>query len=116
MADRPGPAQRRPVPRREGYAAESLLEMGHRAVRTVRRTTREVAAEHGPDAVWVAVPRRRDQGDPGRRGRRHLDQFQRILVDPASVSVVHYTQRRPFLVGANDMGSDLARLLPPPGA
>jgi hypothetical protein len=44
----------------------------------------------------------------------HLDQFQRIMVDPASLSVVRYTERRPFVVRVNDAGIDLAGLVPPP--
>ena len=46
----------------------------------------------------------------------HLDQFQRILVDPASVVVVRYTALRPFVVRINDTGGDLGRLLPRPQA
>ncbi|MEO6713361.1 MAG: MSMEG_4193 family putative phosphomutase [Mycobacteriales bacterium] len=42
----------------------------------------------------------------------HLDLFQRIQVDPCSVTVIRYTQLRPFLVRLNDVGS-LADLLPP---
>jgi broad specificity phosphatase PhoE len=44
----------------------------------------------------------------------HLDQFQRIQVDPASVSVVRYTARRPFLLRSNDTGGDLGAFKPPP--
>ena len=44
----------------------------------------------------------------------HLDQFQRIMVDPASLSVVRYTERRPFVLRVNDAGTDLAGLVPPP--
>ena len=43
----------------------------------------------------------------------HLDQFQRIVVDPASISVVSYTETRPFVVRVNDTGGDLTGLLPP---
>jgi probable phosphomutase (TIGR03848 family) len=112
VQDQPSAAR---FPDHEGYAAESLLEMGHRAVRTVRRHDAEVAAEHGPHALWVAV----SHGDVikavlAEAAGSHFDHLQRFRADPASVSVVHYTQRRTFLVGANDMGSDLARLLPPP--
>jgi len=46
----------------------------------------------------------------------HLDQFQRIQVDPASVSVVRYTDRRPFLLRSNDTGGELGHLVPPPEA
>ena len=44
----------------------------------------------------------------------HLDQFQRIQVDPASVSVVRYTARRPFLLRSKDTGGDLGPLKPQP--
>ncbi|HZH21402.1 MAG TPA: phosphoglycerate mutase, partial [Geodermatophilus sp.] len=38
---------------------------------------------------------------------------QRIVVDPASVSVVTYTDTRPFVVRMNDTGGDVAALVPP---
>jgi hypothetical protein len=44
----------------------------------------------------------------------HLDSFQRIVVDPASISVVSYTETRPFVVRMNDTGGDVAALMPPP--
>ena len=44
----------------------------------------------------------------------HLDQFQRIVVYPCSVSIVHYTPTRPFVVRVNDVGGSVADLLPPP--
>ena len=37
----------------------------------------------------------------------HLDQFQRIVVDPASVSVINYTATRPFVMRVNDTGAPL---------
>ena len=40
----------------------------------------------------------------------HLDQFQRIVVDPASVSVVRYGRRGVQVLHVNDRGSDLAGL------
>jgi broad specificity phosphatase PhoE len=42
----------------------------------------------------------------------HFDQFQRLVVDPSSVSIVTYTPLRPFVVRVNDMGSDLGFLVP----
>jgi 2,3-bisphosphoglycerate-dependent phosphoglycerate mutase len=92
VQDQPSAAR---FPDDEGYAAESLLEMGHRAVRTVRRHDAEVAAEHGPHALWVAV----SHGDVikavlAEAAGSHFDHLQRFRADPASVSVVHYTQRR----------------------
>lgn len=44
----------------------------------------------------------------------HLDTFQRIVVDPCSVTVINYTALRPFVVRVNDTGTDLATLLAPP--
>jgi hypothetical protein len=43
----------------------------------------------------------------------HLDNFQRIIVDPSSISVVHYTETRPFVARVNDLGGDVAGLIPP---
>jgi broad specificity phosphatase PhoE len=43
----------------------------------------------------------------------HLDLFQRIVVDPCSISVVRYTETRPFVVRVNDVGGDVSALVPP---
>jgi probable phosphomutase (TIGR03848 family) len=96
------------------YPGETLVAMQQRAVETVRRHDAEVAEEGGPHAVWVAVT----HGDVIKSvladaAGTALDNFQRFQADPASVSVVRYTERRPFLVATNDIGSDLARLMPP---
>jgi probable phosphomutase (TIGR03848 family) len=40
----------------------------------------------------------------------HLDQFQRIVVDPASVSVIRYGARGVQVLHVNDRGSDLSAL------
>ena len=45
----------------------------------------------------------------------HLDQFQRIVVAPASLSVIRYTDLRPFVERVNDTG-DLSGLKPAPPA
>jgi 2,3-bisphosphoglycerate-dependent phosphoglycerate mutase len=44
----------------------------------------------------------------------HLDSFQRIVVDPASISIVRYTEARPYLITANSTTVDLAAFLSPP--
>jgi len=93
---------------------ESMVEMQLRAVTALRRWDAEVAERHGPQAVWVAV----SHGDVIKAVladalSMHLDAFQRIVVDPGSVSVVQYTDLRPFVVHVNDLGSDLSRLRPP---
>ncbi|MGH3496778.1 MAG: MSMEG_4193 family putative phosphomutase [Nocardioidaceae bacterium] len=93
---------------------ESMPEMQHRALQAVRRWDAVVAAEHGPHALWVAV----SHGDVIKAIiadalATHLDQFQRIVVSPASVTVISYTDARPYVVHVNDTGSDLAGLRPP---
>lgn len=94
---------------------ESLTDVQHRAVGAVRRHDAQVLDEDGSDAVWVAV----SHGDVIKAVLAdalgaHLDQFQRIVVDPASVSVVRYTAQRPFVLHINDHGSDLSALKAPP--
>ena len=93
---------------------ESMAEMSARAVAAVRRWDARIEAEHGPDAVWVAV----SHGDVIKAILAdalgiHLDAFQRIVVDPASLSVVRYTPLRPFVVSMNTSAGDLAHLRPP---
>jgi 2,3-bisphosphoglycerate-dependent phosphoglycerate mutase len=43
----------------------------------------------------------------------HLDAFQRILVDPASISIVRYTDSRPYVITTNSTNADLGTLLAP---
>lgn len=92
---------------------EAMAEMSARAVATVRRWDTKINAEHGEDALWLACT----HGDVIKAIVAdalglHLDQFQRITADPASVSVIRYTQVRPFVVRVND-NADLASLVPP---
>ncbi len=97
------------------FPGESMAQMQSRALDAMRSLDAEVEKAHGADAVWVAV----SHGDVIKAiladaAGAHLDQFQRIQVDPASVSVVRYTARRPFLLRSNDNGGDLGGLKPPP--
>jgi probable phosphomutase (TIGR03848 family) len=89
---------------------ESLREVAARAVQSIR----EWDARLGPDAVWVAC----SHGDVIKSILAdalglHLDQFQRIVVDPCSTSIVRYTDTRPYVLRANDIGGDLAGFAPP---
>ena len=43
----------------------------------------------------------------------HLDLFQRIQVDPASISVIRYTEARPYVLASNTHEGDLSWLVPP---
>jgi probable phosphomutase (TIGR03848 family) len=96
-----------------GEGGEAMLTMQQRAVTAVREHDARVAAAHGDDAVWVAV----SHGDVIKAVLAdalgmHLDAFQRIVVEPASVSVVRYTPLRPFVLRVNDTGGDVAPLVP----
>ena len=93
---------------------EGLAGMQARAVAAVRRHGARIAAEHGPATVWLAC----SHGDVIKAVladalATHLDNFQRIIVDPGSISVVHYTDTRPFVARVNDLGGDVSGLIPP---
>ena len=93
-----------------GPEGEGLAQTQARAVGAVRAWN----AQLGPDAVWLAC----SHGDVIKAVLAdalgvHLDQFQRIVVDPASISVVTYTDTRPFVARVNDTGGDVAGLIPP---
>jgi probable phosphomutase (TIGR03848 family) len=93
---------------------EAMAAMASRAVAVVRRWDAAVTAEHGPEAVWLAC----SHGDVIKAIvadalGMHLDLFQRIVADPASVTAIRYTPTRPFLLRLNDTGGDLATLAPP---
>ncbi|MDM4718901.1 MSMEG_4193 family putative phosphomutase [Micromonospora sp. WMMA1363] len=94
---------------------EAMAAMAARAVAVVRTWDARVTAEHGAEAVWLACT----HGDVIKAIVAdalgvHLDLFQRIVADPASVTAIRYTPLRPFLVRLNDTGGDLAALAPPP--
>ena len=95
---------------------EAMAAMSARAVGAVRAWDAKVAAQHGPDALWVAC----SHGDIIKAIVAdalgiHLDAFQRIVADPASVTAIRYTATRPFVLRVNDTGS-LAGLVPRPAS
>jgi probable phosphomutase (TIGR03848 family) len=97
-----------------GPEGEALAGAQSRAVSAVREWDARIAGSAGPDAVWLAC----SHGDIIKAVLAdalglHLDLFQRIVVDPCSVSVVRYTDTRPFVLRVNDTGGDVAALLPP---
>ena len=97
-----------------GLDGEALAGAQSRAVSAVREWDARITASAGPDAVWLAC----SHGDIIKAVLAdalglHLDLFQRIVVDPCSVSVVRYTDTRPFVLRVNDTGGDVAALLPP---
>ncbi|WP_179472791.1 histidine phosphatase family protein [Mycolicibacterium vinylchloridicum] len=98
---------------------EGLAQVQARAVTAVREHDRRLADEHGHDVLWIACT----HGDVIKSVvadalGAHLDSFQRITADPASMSVIRYTPMRPFVVHVNHTGAELASALsaPPPTA
>ncbi len=91
---------------------ESMRAMHARAVEAVRDWNARIESEHGADAVYLMC----SHGDiikalVADALGLHLDLFQRISVDPCSVTAIRYTPTRPFLVRLGDTG-DFAGLAP----
>ncbi len=94
---------------------EGLAQMQARAVTAVRQHDARLAVEYGRDVLWVAC----SHGDVIKSIVAdavgcHLDAFQRIVADPASISVVRYTETRSFVLRTNDTGFDLSSLVAAP--
>ncbi len=92
-----------------GAAGESMASMQHRAVGAIRDWNTEL----GENAIYAVV----SHGDVIKAILAdalgmHLDQFQRIQVDPCSISAIRYTTTRPFVIRMNDSGGDLTGLQP----
>jgi probable phosphomutase (TIGR03848 family) len=92
-----------------GAEGESMASMQHRAVRAIRDWNLSL----GDAAIYAVV----SHGDVIKAIvadalGMHLDQFQRIQIDPCSISVIRYTATRPFVLRTNDSGGDLSNLKP----
>lgn len=92
---------------------ESMRAMAARSAEAVREWNARIAEKHGEHAVYVMC----SHGDiikslVADALGLHLDQFQRVSVEPCSVTAIHYTRLRPFLVRLGDTG-DLGSLAPP---
>ncbi len=92
-----------------GPEGEGLAQTSARAVAAVR----EWNARLGPEATWLACT----HGDVIKAVLAdalgmHLDMFQRLMVEPASLSVIVYTSTRSFVLRTNDIGGDLSGLAP----
>ncbi|WP_018549184.1 histidine phosphatase family protein [Streptomyces sp. LaPpAH-108] len=91
---------------------ESMRAMQHRAAEAVRDWNARVEREHGADAVYLMC----SHGDiikalVADALGLHLDLFQRVSVEPCSVTAIRYTRLRPYLVRLGDTG-DLSSLAP----
>lgn len=94
---------------------EAMVEMSSRALNAIHVWDRRITAEHGANAIWVAV----SHGDVikailAAALGMHLDAFQRIMVDPASMSVVRLGADRPYVQTMNSSSGDLTGMLTPP--
>jgi probable phosphomutase (TIGR03848 family) len=97
---------------------EGLAQVQARAVAAVRDHDARLAEQHGGDALWLACT----HGDVIKAVVAdalglHLDGFQRVSADPASMSVIRYTRLRPFVLHVNHTGPRLTSVLtaaPPP--
>lgn len=92
-------------------AGEAMVHMALRVVSALRERDAQLAAAHGADVLWVACT----HGDPIKAAvadacGMHLDSFQRIVVEPASLTALRYTLNRPFLMRLNDTGTDFGLL------
>ena len=86
---------------------ESMTAMQQRATSAIRRWN----THFGDKSVYAVV----SHGDVIKAILAdalgtHLDLFQRICVDPCSISIIDYTTERPFVLRSNDVGSDLSFL------
>jgi len=91
---------------------EGLAEVQTRAVAAVRDHDARLAEQHGADALWLACT----HGDVIKAVvadalALHLDGFQRVSADPASMSVIRYTRLRPFVLHVNHTGPRLSSAL-----
>lgn len=79
---------------------ETMAQMAHRATHRVRELVRA-----NPDGyVWVVTHGDVIKAVVADALGVHLDHFQRIVIDTASVSVITFTPKRPFVVRLNDTG------------
>ncbi|WP_327357292.1 histidine phosphatase family protein [Streptomyces sp. NBC_01304] len=91
---------------------ESMRAMQARAAEAVREWNARVERDFGSDAVYAMC----SHGDiikslVADALGLHLDLFQRISVEPCSVTAIRYTRLRPFLVRLGDTG-DFGSLAP----
>ncbi len=86
---------------------ESMNDMSSRASTAAREWDAKLTSEHGDKVVWVAV----SHGDiikaicADAMGLS-LRKFQSLLIEPASVSVIHYSESGSAVSKLNDTGSE----------
>lgn len=94
---------------------ESMLQMANRAVGAIRKWDKQLVAQHGQDVIWAAV----SHGDVIKAICADalglpLNNFQRIVIDPTSVSVIHYQESGSAIRKLNDTGDSwVSQLIQP---
>ncbi|POX39205.1 phosphoglycerate mutase [Streptomyces sp. Ru73] len=91
---------------------ETMRTMQNRAVDAVRAWNARIEEQHGPEAVYLMC----SHGDiikslVADALGMHLDLFQRVSVEPCSVTAIRYTPLRPYLIRLGDTG-DFGSLAP----
>ncbi len=84
---------------------ESMQEMSLRSVSVVKKIDQDLALTHGEEFIWAAV----SHGDIikaiiANALGLELEKFQKIYVDPASVTVLRFTAEDSAVVKVNDTG------------
>lgn len=84
---------------------EGLADVSRRATSAIRALDREYGGDSG-DRLWLAC----SHGDVIKSVvadalGMHLDAFQRIVVDPASITVIRYSHDRPYVLTLNNNGT-----------
>ena len=86
---------------------ESMNDMSNRACLAAREWDAKLSSEHGDNVVWAAI----SHGDiikaicADAMGLP-LRKFQSLMIEPASVSVIHYSDSGSAVSKLNDTGSD----------
>jgi probable phosphomutase (TIGR03848 family) len=91
-----------------GTGGEALADVQRRVVAAVRDWNQKV----GPDGAYLIC----SHGDVIKALLAdslglHLDLYQRIIIDPCSLSVIRFTPLRPFVERQNDTGGSVAALV-----
>jgi probable phosphomutase (TIGR03848 family) len=88
-----------------GDGGESVRAMQSRAVDAIREWNARIEERHGPEAMYLVC----SHGDiiksiAADALGMHLDLFQRLSVEPCSVTAIRYTPVRPYLLRLGDTG------------
>ncbi|MCQ4041675.1 histidine phosphatase family protein [Streptantibioticus rubrisoli] len=88
-----------------GDGGESVRAMQSRAVDAIREWNAWIEDRHGPEAMYLVC----SHGDiikaiAADALGMHLDLFQRLSVEPCSVTAIRYTPVRPYLLRLGDTG------------